>query len=209
MNRAEHRRAHSAALSKAERKRLGLTVPRGPRPLLKDDDRFRIVIWWLLHNILGFRPFQAAYLTLMLFGPLDVQPAERVNDETVIIVGVPTSKAYDLAKRADYLRRKAEKVLRYAEDHKHLPRHKKEHGWIAKSGYLLYWIGFHAVVGMKPPDWLRDELRAEGWGEQLEEALRRIRTALASNYPPHQRRSSAAVAHLIRHAKMLKKNKAL
>jgi hypothetical protein len=198
MNRRERREANARARSKEFRRQHGIKVKRDRRPLLKDDQRFEMALW-LLFTEAGLPKYRAAYLTMLLIGPVDIAAAATIEDLLIVISGTRQQYATDLEHRAERIRDKVyETVSRGVE---------AEVGWLSNSAAFLT-IALTNLSTASTAAALK-ELEALGWRAALRIVIERWQTAKCSNFPPHTERLSRATQALFEYLKRAKKNNGL
>jgi hypothetical protein len=198
MNRRERRAANAKARSVEFRRNHGIKVKRGRRPLLKDNQRFEMALW-LLFTEAGLPKYRAAYLAMLLIGPVDIAAAETIEDLLIVIRGTRQRYATDLEHRAERIRDKVyETVSRGVE---------AEVGWLSNSAAFLT-IALTNLSAASTAAALK-ELEALGWRAALRTVIERWTKAKRSNFPPHTERLSRAAAALLAYLKTANAQKTL
>jgi hypothetical protein len=198
MNRQERREANARVRSKEFRRKHGIKVKRGRRPLLKDDQRFEMALW-LLFTEAGLPKYRAAYLAMLLIGPVDIAAAETIEDLLIVIRGTRHRYATDLEHRAERIRDKVcETIGRGVE---------AEVGWLSNSAAFLT----IALSNLSAPSTgcAVKELEALGWSNALRMIGDRWTKATRSNFPPHTERLSRAAQALYTYLKTINAQKGL
>jgi hypothetical protein len=150
--------------------------PPGHVRLMDDLGRFEVAAW-LAFTELGMAPYEAANTVTFLASEKPIT-TESIEGLRLISSTRPhtTPKGH-----ADRVRRKAEEVMKRADD--------DERGWLEQSAGLIAALvkAIPQLPESRPAvECILDLLRNDGWADVILRVVGRIDASLQSNFPPHQ-----------------------
>jgi hypothetical protein len=190
--RARRKADREAAMNAARRKAAGVkaTRKRGPVALEDDTRRFEIPLFILFNERCRLPKDDAAFLTMLLIGPLAITHLFDVEGAVVLVEAEKFKSTYSEDRYAERIARKTQEVVE-----RNVP---KETGWLAHSVMALAFMMKHHLLRDLPVMAVCfDELRQHGWEEPIREVIRRAEALRKSNYQPFVGPLSQAVAALV------------
>jgi hypothetical protein len=193
-------------LSRATQRKLGIKAPRnrGSTPLRKDKKRFEIALWLLFTTAGGMNHYEAAYLVMLLAGPLDISSMTSIEDILFVLSGDRPQYGTDIEHYAEGIIRRSVEVVRRAEEFEMASgKRSPELGWLASSMACLTML-FARECEATAVALACVELAHLGWRQRVLEMRLRWESAMQSNFPPHAEKLKRLAAALLARTKSAK-----